>query len=165
MLDAALEARKPLVLDADGLNLFAKGNPAVFGAETVITPHPAEAGRLLGVETAAVEADRYEAVEALARKLKCVCVLKGAGTLVNAPGGVASYVCRDGNPGMATGGMGDVLTGVVAALMAQGLNAELAARAGVCLHARAGDMAAGETERGTLPSDLMCHLRAHVNEL
>jgi NAD(P)H-hydrate epimerase len=165
MLDAALEAQKPLVLDADGLNLFAKGHPAVLGSETVITPHPAEAARLLGVETAAVEADRYEAVEALARKLECVCVLKGAGTLVSAPGGVASYVCRDGNPGMATGGMGDVLTGVVAALMAQAPSAELAARAGVCLHARAGDVAARGGERGTLASDLLLPLRAHVNDL
>ena len=165
MLDAALEAQKPLVLDADGLNLLARGNPAVLDSETVITPHPAEAGRLLGVETAAVEADRYEAVEALARKLECVCVLKGAGTLTSAPGGVASYVCRDGNPGMATGGMGDVLTGVVGALMAQGLSAELAARAGVCLHARAGDVAACGGERGTLASDLMTPLRAQVNAL
>jgi NAD(P)H-hydrate epimerase len=164
LLESALEAGKPLVVDADGLNVLAQNKDARLPAESVITPHPGEAGRLLDSSAAAVEADRFAALSSLVEGYGCACVLKGAGTLTAAPQGEV-HVCADGNPGMASGGMGDVLTGVVGALMAQGLGAETAARAGVCLHARAGDLAAGRLERGTLPSDLMPHLRVLVNVL
>ena len=164
MLESALEAEKPLVVDADGLNLLAQKKDAKLSSRSVITPHPGEAGRLLNSSAAALEADRFAALSSLVERYGCACVLKGAGTLIAAPGGEV-HVCADGNPGMATGGMGDVLTGIVAALMAQGMGAETAARAGVCLHARAGDLAAGRLERGTLPSDLMAQLRVLANEL
>ncbi|HEY9131435.1 MAG TPA: NAD(P)H-hydrate dehydratase [Dyella sp.] len=159
----ALDAGKPLVLDADGLNLLTK-EPRRFDAQTVITPHPGEASRLLAVSTQAIEADRYAAVAELARRYNVVAVLKGAGSLMAAPDGRLA-VCPWGNPGMATGGMGDVLTGVIAALLAQGLSAWEAACLGVGLHARAGDAAvAGDGERGLLASDLLVPLRRLLNE-
>jgi len=164
MLDAVLQARKPAVLDADALNLLAEQENAPLPIGSVLTPHPGEAGRLLGTDAASVESDRFAALVALTEKYRCVCVLKGAGTLTRAPG-EAVHVCAHGNPGMASGGMGDVLSGVVGALLAQGLDPESAARAGVCLHARAGDEAAQSGERGTLASDLMPHLRSLVNVL
>jgi NAD(P)H-hydrate epimerase len=164
MLDSALEAEKPLVVDADGLNLLAESKDARLNSSCVMTPHPGEAGRLLNSSAAEVEADRFAALSSLVERYGAVCVLKGAGTLTAGPDG-EPYVCADGNPGMATGGMGDVLTGIVAALVAQGMGAQAAARAGVCLHARAGDLAAGRLERGTLASDLMPQLRVLVNEL
>lgn len=164
MLDSVLAAGKPLVVDADGLNLLAHKKRVRLSSDSVITPHPGEAGRLLNSSATAVEADRFAALSSLLDRYGCVCVLKGAGTLVAGPDG-GTHVCADGNPGMASGGMGDVLTGVVAALMAQGMQTETAARAGVCVHARAGDLAAGRLERGTLASDLMPQLRVLVNAL
>lgn len=158
---AALDAGKPTVLDADGLNLLAR-EPRALPVPVVLTPHPGEAARLLGVATAAVQADRYAAVRALAEKFRAVVVLKGAGSLVaDAQGQVA--VCPFGNPGMASGGMGDVLTGVIAGLLAQGLPAWDAACSGVTVHARAGDLAARAGERGLLATDLFPYLRALVN--
>ena len=157
----ALDANKPLVLDADGLNLLVR-EPRRFGAPTVLTPHPGEAARLLGVATAAVEEDRFAAVRELARRHAAVVVLKGAGSLVADPDGRLD-VCPWGNPGMASGGMGDLLTGIVAALLAQGCSAWQAACLGVGLHARAGDRAAQQGERGLLASDLLAPLRALGN--
>ncbi len=162
MLASALAATKPLVVDADGLNLLAEEENPELPSGSVITPHPGEAGRLLGSDAARVEADRFAALSSLIARYGCTCVLKGSGTLTASVDGEV-HVCAHGNPGMASGGMGDVLTGVIAALMAQGLEAKAAARAGVCLHARAGDLAAGALERGTLASDLMPHLRVLVN--
>src|SRR5690606_1308208 len=98
----------------------------------------------------------------LARNTGCVVVLKGAGSIVAAPGRVAQVIAA-GNPGMAAGGMGDVLTGAIAALRAQGLDAFDAARCGALLHAHAGDLAARAGERGLLPSDLLACLRAAAN--
>lgn len=159
----ALDAGKPLVLDADGLNLLTR-EPRRFDAPTVITPHPGEASRLLAVSTQAIEADRYAAVAELARRYNVIAVLKGAGSLIAAPDGRLA-VCPWGNPGMATGGMGDVLTGVIAALLAQGLSAWEAACLGVGLHARAGDAAvADDGERGLIASDLLAPLRRLLNE-
>jgi hydroxyethylthiazole kinase-like uncharacterized protein yjeF len=157
----ALDANKPLVLDADGLNLLAR-EPRQFEAPTVLTPHPGEAGRLLGMSTRAVEQDRFAAARELARRYRAVVVLKGAGSLVADPDGRLD-VCPWGNPGMASGGMGDLLTGVVAALLAQGCSAWQAACLGVGLHARAGDRAARQGERGLLASDLMASIRALGN--
>jgi ADP-dependent NAD(P)H-hydrate dehydratase / NAD(P)H-hydrate epimerase len=153
----ALDANKPLVLDADGLNLLAR-EPRRFTVSIVMTPHPGEAARLLGVATREVERDRFAAARELARRYAAVVVLKGAGSLVADPDGRLD-VCPWGNPGMASGGMGDLLTGVVAALMAQGCSAWQAACLGVGLHARAGDRAAQQGERGLMASDLLAPLR------
>jgi ADP-dependent NAD(P)H-hydrate dehydratase / NAD(P)H-hydrate epimerase len=157
----ALDADKPLVLDADGLNLLSR-EPRRFSASTVLTPHPGEAARLLGVSTAEVEHDRFAAVRELSRRYGAVAVLKGAGSLIADTDGRLD-VCPWGNPGMASGGMGDLLTGVVAALLAQGCSAWQAACLGVSLHARAGDRAAQQGERGLLASDLLAPLRALGN--
>lgn len=140
------EAAVPLVLDADGLNAFAGrlADLASRSAETVLTPHPGELGRLLGVETAKVEEDRLAAVSAAAAASGAVVVLKGHLTLIAEPEGGVS-VNSTGNPGMATGGSGDVLTGVIAGLIAQGYDAAAAARLGVFVHGLAGDLAAEET--------------------
>jgi NAD(P)H-hydrate epimerase len=159
----ALEAGKPLVLDADGLNLLAH-EPRRFAQPAVLTPHPGEAARLLHDSIDAVEADRYAAVRELAARHGAVAVLKGAGSLIAAPDGRVA-VCPWGNPGMATGGMGDLLTGIIAALLAQGCMVWEAACLGVGLHARAGDLAAEQGERGLLASDLLSALRRLGNGL
>ncbi|MGN2247833.1 NAD(P)H-hydrate dehydratase [Frateuria sp. GZRR35] len=161
----ALDSTLPLVLDADGLNLLA-AEPRRFDPtrQVVITPHPGEAARLLGCSVADVEHDRFAAARALAQRFGTVAVLKGAGSLVADADGRLD-VCPWGNPGMASGGMGDLLTGLVAALLAQGCSARDAARLGVGLHARAGDLAAREGERGLLASDLFVPLRHLLNGL
>jgi len=159
-----LRARRPAtVVDADALNLLAR-EPVKLPAEWIITPHPGEAARLLGVATAAVQADRLGAVRELHSKYGAVSVLKGAGTLV-ANGGDAPQVftCDRGNPGMATAGMGDVLTGVVAALRAQIGDSAQAARVAVLVHALAGDSAAVRGQRGLIASDVIAELRGWVN--
>jgi len=131
--------------------------------QAILTPHPGEAARLLGLSNEQVQADRFAAVHALVEKFNCVVVLKGAGTLVAAPGETTAVIGA-GNPGMATGGMGDVLTGVIAALRAQQLTLFSAAVFGALLHGAAGDDAARiDGERGLLPSDLFPHLRRLAN--
>lgn len=170
MLDAALDMTKaanlPIVIDADGLNLLAESQQGKSGGgqSRIVTPHPGEAGRLLGCASAEVEADRFAAAADIARAYSAVAVLKGAGTLV-CTSEEAPWVCAGGNPGMGSGGMGDVLTGIIAGLCAQGLAPALAARAGVVLHAAAADRAAADGERGLLAGDLMGPLRALVNTL
>lgn len=158
--DEVVTCAKPLVVDADGLNLLA-GKPQ-RQERWILTPHPGEAARLLGCETREIQGDRFAAVRRLQQRYGGVVVLKGAGTLV-CSGAEAVGVCTDGNPGMASGGMGDVLTGVIAGLWAQGLGAGQAARVGVHVHGRAGDLAAGEGERGLLAGDLLSRLRSLVN--
>lgn len=160
LLSAVLESSLSLVVDADALNLLAI-EPTARG-NWVLTPHPGEAARLLGWPTAQVQADRFSAIEKLQRRYQGVIVLKGTGSLVLSEAGPVA-VCAAGNPGMASGGMGDLLTGVIAGLIAQGLALGDAARLGVCLHAEAGDRAAVEGERGMLASDLLPHLRRLVN--
>ncbi len=154
----ALDAGKPLVLDADALNLLALEPLPV--ADAVLTPHPGEAARLLGCRAADVQADRLAALRALEQRYAASIVLKGAGTLVS---GAPPQLCPFGNPGMAVGGMGDALTGIVAALRAQGLDGAAAAQHGVLVHALAGDSAAASGERGLLPGDLINALRGIVN--
>ena len=151
---------RPLVVDADALNALAADEQ--HRDDWILTPHPGEAARLLGLETAEVQANRFDAVSALVARYGGVVVLKGSGTLVAKRGCVTS-VCVQGNPGMASGGMGDVLTGVIAGLLAQGLGLWDAARLGVCLHAGAADAAATVGERGLLAMDLMAQLRALAN--
>ncbi len=160
-LQVALEAGKPLVVDADALNLIAAAG-AGARQEWILTPHPGEAGRLLGVGTAEVQRDRLGALERLTARYGGVVVLKGAGTLIGAPGRTAA-LCERGNPGMASPGMGDVLTGVIAGIFAQCGDAWTAARAGVLAHALAGDAAARSGERGLLAGDVIEELRACIN--
>lgn len=155
-----LASSLPRVLDADALNLLAAAPQPLPGA--VLTPHPGEAARLLGWTTRQVQADRPAALHALVQRYRCVVVLKGAGSLVGAPQALP-WLVDAGNPGMAVGGMGDVLTGVIAALLGQGLGALDAARAGTLLHAAAGDSAAGPHPCGMMPSDLLPHLRVLAN--
>ena len=157
---AMVSDERPAVWDADGLNLLAKA-PAVH-ANRIITPHPGEAGRLLDEGTAVVQGDRLAAVRALAERYGGVAVLKGAGSLVAGADGTV-HLCTSGNPGMASPGMGDVLTGIIAGLLAQGLDPETAALVGVEVHARAGDRAAVSGERGMIASDLLRELRAVIN--
>lgn len=161
-LDAADAEPRPLVLDADALNLLV-ARPRRLPPGAVLTPHPGEGARLLETDTASIQRDRPAAVRALAERWQAVVVLKGAGTLVCAPGGLPWLVAA-GNPGMASGGMGDVLSGSIAALRAQGLDAEQAAACGALLHGVAGDVAATRGgERGLLPGDLIDALRACAN--
>ncbi len=160
MLEAIKNLQKPVVVDADALNLLAKTPFRFFSS--VLTPHPGEAARLLESSSTEIQADRVAAVRALQLRFGNVCILKGAGTLVTEPNGQVG-VCTAGNPGMACGGMGDVLTGVIAGLLAQGLSTTEAANVGVCLHGRAGDRAARDGERGLLPSDLLPWLRHYAN--
>ncbi|MFN3843935.1 MAG: NAD(P)H-hydrate dehydratase [Rehaibacterium terrae] len=160
---AALRSGKPAVLDADALNLLAGQQTWALPAGCVLTPHPGEAARLLDAAPGEIQRDRFAAAEALAAQYGAVVVLKGAGTVVAAPEEVPCVIAA-GNPGMASGGMGDVLTGTIAALLAQGLSAFDAACAGALLHAAAGDAAAREGgERGLLPSDLFAPLRRLAN--
>jgi len=149
----------PAVLDADALNLCAGILEALVNAKAplVLTPHPGEAARLLGTTTAEVEADRLAAVRTLATRTRAVVVLKGARTLVcDGSGGEA--VCSinpTGGPALATGGSGDVLAGTIGALLAQGLSAGDAARAGAFVHGAAGDaLAQVHGDRGVVSSDL-----------
>lgn len=151
---------KAIVLDADALTLLAE-KPQQRD-DWILTPHPGEAARLLGTDAAAIQRDRLGSVRAIAARYGGVCVLKGAGTLVATKDSLP-WVCDCGNPGMATAGAGDVLTGIIAALVAGGCELERAAAAGVLLHARAGDRAARGGERGLIATDLIEQLRRVVN--
>jgi len=149
----------PLVLDADGLNLVAgTGSLRARPGPTVVTPHPGEMARLLGTDTAAVQADRLGAARRLATDEQVVVVLKGARTVVARPDGEIA-ISPTGNPGMASGGTGDVLAGVVGGLAAQGLDAFAAATLGVFAHGAAGDaVARARGETGLLARDLLAEL-------
>lgn len=160
LLGAVLTCERPLVVDADALNLLADAEAS--RANWVLTPHPGEAGRLLNTSTAAIQKDRLGSLQAIADRYQGVVVLKGAGTLVSTATG-APWICSAGNPGMAAPGMGDALTGIVAALCAQGLSLQMAAIVGVQIHAEAGDAAAVAGERGLLVTDLLAQLRSIVN--
>jgi NAD(P)H-hydrate epimerase len=160
LLDAAVVSGKPLVVDADALTLLSR-HPRRHD-RWILTPHPGEAARLLGIDTAAVQRDRLGSAQAIVAKFGGVCVLKGAGTIVVAPP-AAPWVCDRGNPGMATAGSGDVLTGITAALAATGVGMAHAAAVGVWIHAVAGDRAAGARPRGMIASDLIAELRRAVN--
>ena len=157
---AVSELELPCVWDADALNLLAE-MPAT-SERRIITPHPGEAGRLIGEGAVAVQSDRRAALSVLQEKYGGVVVLKGANTLVTSKKKVP-WLCTAGNPGMASPGMGDVLTGIIAALLAQGLGKEASAVVGVEVHARAGDRAARAGERGTIASDLIAELRRVAN--
>ncbi len=160
MFARAVGAGLPTLLDADALSLSAESG--LPGGDWILTPHPGEAGRLLGGSIESLEADRPRTVRQIAERYQATVVLKGAGSLVCDRAGTLS-VCMAGNPGMASAGMGDVLSGVIAGLRAQGLDAYTAARAGVLAHALAADRAAASGERGLVASDVVAELRAVVN--
>ena len=182
LFSALLDSPLPMVVDADGLNLLAM--EPLYRDNWILTPHPGEAAGLLGQSVDEVQADRLKAAAEIQRRYGGVVVLKGAGTVVfdNGTGsGVEIAICSEGNPGMASGGMGDVLTGIIAGLLAQGslfaqgcllaqgcLPAQgcslgEAARLGVCLHAHAADIAAEQGQRGLLASDLFPVIRRLVD--
>lgn len=158
---AVIQSQLPMVVDADGLNLLAQ--TTLRNQNWILTPHPGEAARLLQQTTATIQHDRLMALRTLQTTYAGVCVLKGAGSLVLAPGANPA-LCDKGNPGMATAGMGDVLSGVIGGLLGQKVPLGDAAKLGVLLHALAGDLAAKEGgERGLIAMDLMPYLRHMSN--
>ncbi|MGH8726840.1 MAG: NAD(P)H-hydrate dehydratase [Burkholderiales bacterium] len=168
-LHMALASDHPLVLDADALNLIAnddgfKNELRERKAVNVLTPHPAEAGRLLGVSTREIQNDRVKAAIALATSFNCCSLLKGAGTICAMPD-ERYYINPTGNAGMASGGMGDVLSGIIGALIAQGAAADRAMLAGVYLHGAAADGAVsqGKGPIGLTASEVIACAREHVN--
>lgn len=160
MFEAIMRSDLPMVIDADGLNLL--GRTELHRMDWILTPHPGEAGRLLGSSAADVQQGRRAALLKITEKFGGTVVLKGSGSLVSAAEG-ATWLCAAGNPGLSAPGMGDVLTGIIAGLRAQGLSTEMAAVAGVEVHARAGDAAARLGERGMMATDLLEELRIWVN--
>ncbi len=157
LLKACMDSTAPLVVDADGLNLLAQQSQqgTVSRERWILTPHPAEASRLLGCSVNEVQQDRVHAASEMARRYNASVVLKGCGTVVADPSGQYA-ICPEGNSGMATAGSGDVLTGLVAALLGQGLSCFDAARAGVLAHAMAGDLAAASlSEMGMIAGDII----------
>ena len=160
LLSKVLEGESPIVMDADALNLLAK-EPLQY-EKWILTPHPGEAARLLEKDSLAIQNERFSAAQDLQDRYGGTIVLKGSGTIITKKDHAVS-VCSNGNPGMASGGMGDVLTGTIAGLAAQGIDNYDAACLGVSLHARAADNAAIDGERGLIASDLMPWLRRLVN--
>jgi NAD(P)H-hydrate epimerase len=161
--------RGPVVLDADALNAFAGDVAALAraldGREALLTPHPAEFGRLAGLSVEQVLDDRFELPRTLAAESRAAVLLKGVPTVVAAPGGSATIVA-EGTPVLATGGSGDVLTGMIAAWLAQLLDADAACRLAVFLHGAAGDLAAGHEGRvSMIAGDLINHLGAALEQL
>ena len=149
----------PLVLDADGINALAGQTDSLkdHAAPIILTPHPGDFARLLGCDVATVQARRQELAAQFAQKYDVVVVLKGHGSVVT--DGRRVFLNPTGNPGMATGGTGDVLTGLIAALLGQGLEPFAAAQLGVYLHGLAGDLATAELgEASMIASDLLTYL-------
>ncbi|MFI3222726.1 MAG: NAD(P)H-hydrate dehydratase [Methylococcaceae bacterium] len=156
LFNKTLSADKPMIIDADALNLLAK--TPIANPHWILTPHPGEAARLLNCTTAEIEHDRFASVAAIQAQYDGITLLKGAGTLIASTNDCA--ISTTGNPGMATGGMGDVLTGVIAGLVAQGLSLKEAAQQGAYHHGLAADAAVERKgARGLLASDLMPYLR------
>lgn len=156
-----LELSLPLIVDADGLNLLAE-NP-IRKDNWVLTPHPGEAARLLKISTKEVQLDRAATVHALQEKYGGVIVLKGSGTLVF-DNQHKIFISNAGNPGMATGGMGDLLSGIIGGLVSQHLSLFDAAVLGIELHANAGDEAAQQYgERGLQPQQLLSFIQKLIN--
>jgi NAD(P)H-hydrate epimerase len=182
------EIEKPVVLDADGLNALSKHPDALAKrpqnprAPLILTPHPGEAARLLGTSIPEIESDRIKAVRELARRFQAVALLKGRYTLISDPSGNVT-INTTGNPGMASGGMGDTLTGIIGGLLAQNLAPgreiedldawrsatpppEEVVALSVYLHGMAGDLAAAEVgETGLVAGDVIAHLPAAIRTL
>ena len=151
------------IWDADALNILA--DRPVKMARRIITPHPGEAARLLGESVSQVQSDRFASCQKLIDRYDGVCLLKGPGTLIGE--GSQMNIVNAGNPGMASGGMGDILTGIIAGLVAQGISPFDAARLGAAIHGEAAELAVTQTEqrmeRGLLATDLFPYIRQLVN--
>lgn len=165
---AQSERPVPLVVDADALNLISAGkleDLTGYPRQWILTPHPGEAARLLNLDTADVQSDRNSAACRLQSTYGGVAILKGAGSLVCYQNGSRQHLdkCTHGNPGMASGGMGDILSGILGGLLAQHFPLHEAARLGVCLHGQSADLASADGERGMLATDLLPYLRGLVN--
>lgn len=162
-----LAKTKPVILDADGLNVLA-GKTKVLtksAAPLVITPHPGELGRLMDISAEKIQEDRLSSARHAAKRFKCTVLLKGARTVVATPAGEA-YIVPTGNAGMATGGMGDVLTGAIASLIGQGLHPTQAAYCGAFLHGLAADLIASERGMvGMLASEVADHLPVAIEHV
>jgi len=178
LLRAALAAqttrRMPLIMDADALRLLAgpepesepeKSQTVLPRNDWILTPHPGEAAAMLGVSSGEVQRDRFAALAELQRRFGGYCLLKGAGSLICGPARPARFkLCTEGNPGMGSGGMGDVLSGIIAGLNAQGLSLADSPECAVCVHGEAADLAAREGgERGLAAADLPPFVRRLVN--
>ena len=155
----------PMVIDADGLTCMAGSLDVLKSrkAPTILTPHPGEMARLCGKTTIEIQDDRLGIGKWFAREYQVILVLKGAQTLVCCPDG-RTFICPTGNPGMASGGMGDVLTGMIAGFVAQGLSIENAALAGVFIHGLCGNFLAEQTQFGFLASDMVHAIPATIHE-
>ncbi len=162
LFQKAIDSGLPMVVDADALNLLSQ-NPQKHD-NWILTPHPGEAARLLDCSSADIQSDRFAAAQELQKRYGGIAVLKGSGTLIH-NGEAPTRLSTWGNPGMGSGGMGDVLAGVIGGLLAQGFPLMDAACVGVTLHGMAGDKAAAQDgERGMLAMDLVPHLR-HLADL
>ena len=170
LLDGALRLETPLVIDADALNLIASDAAlsaavAARSLPTVLTPHPAEAARLAGLRTSDIQANRVDAALVLARRLNAAVVLKGTGSVLAYPGG-SWAINGSGNPGLASGGTGDVLAGMLGALLAQGIAVDEALPLAVCVHGAAADalVAQGVGPLGLTASELAPAARRLLND-
>lgn len=163
VFQTVISAQLPLVVDASALRMLAQ-HPQQ-DENWILTPHPGEAAALLSCSVDEVQQDRYQSARLIQQQWGGCVVLKGAGTIIHTSED-QSYVCTAGNPGMATAGMGDVLSGVIGGLLAQGLAMDDAAKLGVWIHARAADeIVLKQGERGLMASDLMPALRRQINRL
>jgi ADP-dependent NAD(P)H-hydrate dehydratase / NAD(P)H-hydrate epimerase len=161
LLNKLLESKLPKLLDADALNILS--TQPQKRDDWILTPHPGEASRLLDISSQEVQDDRFAAARRIHDQYGGTVVLKGAGTIIQCDQPLP-IVCPAGNPGMATGGMGDILSGIIGGMLAQHLDLAVAAQCGVFIHSKAADLAAAEGgERGLLATDLMTHLRGLVN--
>lgn len=159
LVECLINSEIPSVVDADALSLLVNRN--VYKNNWILTPHPGEAAQLLGCSVADISVDRFDAVRKIQKKFGGIVILKGAGSLICDDQQV--YVANVGNPGMASGGMGDVLSGIIGALLAQGLSPLTAAQLAVCIHGEAGNLAAQNEQRGLLASDLFPYIKKLVN--
>lgn len=159
---------KPIVLDADGINCISRGNPDILlnrKAETVITPHPGEFSRLLNLDINTIQKKRFEYSKMISNKYNVITVLKGADTIVTSPKGDI-YTNPTGNPGMATAGSGDLLTGIIASFIGQGITSYEAAVLGVYCHGVAGDLAKlDKGEYGMISRDILDNIPYSIKKI
>ena len=165
LLQKAVASGLPMVLDADALNILADGRVVKATDHAwVLTPHAAEAARLLNVSVAEIEANRFSAVQQIQQKYNAVVILKGPGSLIAADNQITK-ICPYGNPGMASAGMGDLLSGIIGGLIAQGLSLQDAAELGCCLHSAAADKLVDDSGyRGIAATDVLPHLHRLLNQ-
>ena len=167
ILDKQTDKQQSFVIDADALNLLSQNKVNLPASKQfILTPHPGEASRLLGCSCEEVKADREDACLKLQQKYGGISLLKGAATLIASEesGRVMLESCSHGNPGMGSGGMGDILSGVLGGLLAQGFSLADSTRLGVCIHSLSADLAAAETgERGLMATDLLPYIHKLVN--